>query len=169
MRRPTTTITKKIPLEEFHNLLRPFVGSTVSRTWRGYGSAAFFELGELSPRNRIRRDGSISTSLWGQATIDLEIGWRVERPRSVFFGSSSSDRRIDNCLRKLQGSKIVSFSLQGRLPELMVELSGGLWLHSFVTWEGQPDWTIFFNDNPRNRQWLMWKRGGIVLVTSEAD
>src|SRR4028119_424653 len=116
-------------------MTRSFIGLPVSRTWRGYGTAIFFELGELSPRNRTRKDGSISTTHWGQATIDLEIGWRVERPRSIFFGSSSGDRRISNCLKKLERLEIVDITIQGRLPELIVQLTGGYWLHSFSTWE----------------------------------
>jgi len=154
---------KKIGSKDFITLTRQIIGLPVSRTWRGYGTAIFFELGKLS-EHRKRRDGSIS--LWGEVTIDLEIGWRVERKQSIYFGSSSGHWRINNCLDKLQGLKIVNITLQGRLPELIVELSNGIWLHSFSTWEGQPDWTLFFNNYSPNRQWLFSKRGNIILATS---
>lgn len=162
--RESATI-ERIPFEQFHTLTRPLIGLPISRTWRGYGTAIFFELGELAAHNRTRRDGSTSTTYWGQATIDLEIGWRVERPRSVFFGSTSGDSRISNCLKKLQGLEVVDITVQGRLPELVVQLSGGFWLQSFSTWEGQPEWTLFFNENASSRKWLISKKGAIVLAT----
>lgn len=162
------TSTEPITPEQFHAMTRSFIGLPVSRTWRGYGTAVFFELGELLPHNRTLKDGSIRTTYWGQATIDLEIGWRIERPRSILFGSSSGERRISNGLRKLEGLEIMDVTLQGRLPELIVQLTSGFWLHSFSTWEGQPDWTLFFNENNDSRQWLMTKNGKIVLARTQA-
>lgn len=164
-RQPDTTTIEKITTEEFHTITYPFIGLPISHIWCGGGASVFFELGELSERNRKRRDGSFSTSLWGEATINFEIGWRVERPQSVFFGTSSEEQLISSGLNKLQGLKVLSLSLQGRLPELIVELSDKIWLHSFSTWEGQPEWALFFN-KPSGRQWLMSKRGNIVIVKS---
>jgi hypothetical protein len=161
--------TENITLEQFHTMTRSFIGLPVSRTWRGYGTAIFFELGQLLPHHRTRKDGSVRTTYWGQATIDLEIGWRIERSRSIFFGSSSGDRRISNCLKKLEGLEIMDVIIQGRLPEVIVQLSGGFWLHSFSTWEGQPDWTLFFNENGDSRKWLTTKNGKIILATSQAE
>lgn len=164
------TIEEYIKPEHFHVLTRSLIGLPVSRTWRGYGTAIFFELGELSPRNYSRRDGTVHTSYWGQATIDLEIGWRVERPRAIFFGSSSDDRRISNGLERLEGLEVVDIIVQGRLPELVVRLSHGFWLQSFSTWEGQPEWTLFFNENASfNCKWLMSKHGKIALATTQAE
>jgi hypothetical protein len=167
MRQETSCVTKKITDEQFYALTRPLIGLPISRTWRGYGTAAFFEIGKLKEADYKRRDGTIP--LWGQATIDLEIGWRVERLRSIYFGSSSGDRRISNCLNKLQGLTVVNISLEGRLPELITRLSNGVWLRSCCAWEGQPDWTIFFNNNPDNRQWTTMRNGKIILVTQETD
>ncbi|HEX9997705.1 MAG TPA: hypothetical protein VGB45_11220 [Abditibacterium sp.] len=164
----TKTTIESITPEQFHTMTRAFIGLPVSHTWRGYGDAIFFELGQLLPRSRTRKDGSIRTSYRGQATIDLENGWRVERLRSIFFGSSNGYKRIENCLKKLEGLEIVEITSQGRLPEVIIQLSGGYWLHSFATWEGQPDWTLFFNENGDSTKWLMAKNGKIVLATESA-
>ena len=156
---------KKVTPEDFHALTRPLIGLPVSRVWRGYGTAVFFELGNLTEHTRTRKDGSTRTTHWGQATIDLEFSWRVERLRSVYFGSESGSKRIDNCLNKLQGLEVMDVTIQGRLPELVVQLSGGLWLQSFSTWEGQPEWTVFFNEGAEHCRWLMSKNGKIVLAS----
>lgn len=159
------TTQKRITTEEFRTLTRPLIGLTVSRVWRGYGTAVFFELGDLAERKHTRKDGSTRITHWGQATVDLEIGWRVERIRSVYFGSSSGNKRISNCLNKLQGLEVVNVTVQGRLPEIVVQLSGDFWLQSFSTWEGQPDWALFSNENAETRNWIESKRGNIVLCT----
>ncbi len=164
----TKKITReRISSEQFHALTRPLIGLSVSRTWQGYGTAIFFELGDLVERKHTRKDGSTRITHWGQATVDLEIGWRVERLRSVYFGSSSEDKRISNCLNKLQGLEVVNVTVQGRLPEIVVQLSGGFWLQSFSTWEGQPEWALFFNENAETRSWIESRRGNIVLCTQE--
>ena len=88
----------------------------------------------------------------------VEWSWRVERPRSVLFGSLSSDRRITNQLQRLVGENVTDVAIVGRLPELVVGLSGKLWLHSFTTVEGQPEWALFLPD----RSWLCVRRGVLV-------
>ena len=74
----------------------------------------------------------------------IEWSWRVERPRSIYFGSFSTDRKINNCFPKISGSKVVDIYTEGRLPELVVKLSNGQWIQSFMTAEGQPAWVVFF-------------------------
>jgi hypothetical protein len=49
----------------------------------------------------------------------------------------------------------------GRLPELVLGLSDGRWIHSFMTADGQPAWTVFLPGGG----WLTVERGGIVHET----
>lgn len=120
---------------EFQNLTRCLVGLPVSHAWRGYGSAVFFEFGEL------RRDGRRQAK--GEATAMIEWSWRVEKPRSVMFGSFSGERKIAHGLQSLVGREVLEATVEGRLPELVIRLSDGLWIHSFTTVEGHPGWTLF--------------------------
>ena len=53
-------------------------------------------------------------------------------------------------------------SLSGRLPELVVALSGDLWLHSFTTVEGQPQWVVYERGGS-----CIGVRRGVLLQASE--
>jgi hypothetical protein len=91
----------------------------------------------------------------------IEWSWRVERARSIEVGSFSSERRIDAGIARLSGSRIKTIDIAGRLPELVVELSDGRRIHSFMTAEGQPAWTILLPD----KSWLAVERGTLVHDT----
>ena len=142
----------RITAEAFRELVVPLVGMAVSRPWRGYGSALFLELGTLReerhPPSRTRPEGGVS--LTGEATVMVQWSWRVERPRSIAFGSWSTDRRMDFGIARLEGHRVEGITVEGRLPELVIALSGGLWVHAFNTAEGQPQWTVFLPD----QSWL---------------
>jgi hypothetical protein len=139
---------RPITAVEFQERVAPLVGLPVSRTWRGYGSALFLELGTLheesSPPSRIWPRGRVS--LKGEATVMIQWSWRVERPRSIAFGSWSTDRRMDFGIARLEGHRVEGITVEGRLPELVIALSGGLWVHAFNTAEGQPQWVLFLPD-----------------------
>jgi hypothetical protein len=122
--------------DEFKALTKEIIGLPVSHSWRGFGSAIFLEIGEL-------RRGSGENNPRGEATVMLEWSWRVERLRSIYFGSFSGDRKIANGLAKLQGLEVLDVTIEGRLPELVVRLSGNIWVHSFNTIESQPEWCLF--------------------------
>lgn len=125
--------------EEFHRLTRPLVGKPVSSTWRGHGSALFLELGRLHTSPRW-------TGEKGDATVMVQWSWRVEGPRSVRFGSWSLDRKMNHGIRGLRGRTVLDVALAGRIPELVITLSGRVWVQSFTTVEGQPQWTLFFGE-----------------------
>jgi len=55
------------------NFCSAFVGITLAHTWRGYGSAIFFEFGRLTPQQR--RDGSPKPGL--NASVDQSLGARI--------------------------------------------------------------------------------------------
>ena len=128
-----------ISTEEFQKLTRRLVGLPVSKVWRGFGSAVFFEFGELSQNGTKQAKG--------EATAMLEWSWRVEKAKSVLFGSFSGERKIARGLQSLAGRKILDVVVEGRLPEIVIHLSGGLWVHSFTTVEGHPEWTLFLPGN----------------------
>ncbi len=142
---------------EFRSRVGEIIGLRVTRPWRGYGSALFLELGKLTemrlgptPRHP---EGRIS--LKGQATVMIEWSWRVERKRSIAFGSWSTDRKMNAGIRRLKGARVTAISIEGRLPELLVTLTEGLWVHAFSTVEGQPEWAMFLPDG----SWLKVERG----------
>ena len=128
-----------VSADEFQKLTRRLAGMAVSKTWRGSGSAIFLEFGKLS------RNGAGQAK--GEATAMLEWSWRIEKARSVMFGSFSGERKIARGLQSLVGQKILDVATEGRLPELVIHLSSGLWVHSFTTVEGHPRWTLFLPGN----------------------
>jgi hypothetical protein len=137
---------------EFAELTRPLVGLAVSRPWRGHGTCVVLELGPLT--RQYRGSGHPRADV----SIMVEWSWRVESRGAVRFGSWSSDPKINSGIARLRGLTIQELSSVGRLPELQVCLSGNHWLHSFMTAEGQPEWTVFLPD----RSWLRVRRGRIV-------
>jgi hypothetical protein len=130
----------------------------VSRPWRGYGSALFLELGAL---REVRHHPDRPPSLEGEGTVMIQWSWRVERPRSIAFGSWSTDRKMDHGIARLGGRDATGITVEGRLPELVVTLSGGLWVHAFSTVEGQPQWTVFLPD----QSWITVSGGVLVRNT----
>ena len=132
---------KRLSKMEFSELVRPMIGSRISQVWRGCGSAIFLEFGELREERYPTKNGRRKT-LVGQFTISIEWSWRVERARSIAFGSWSTDRIITKRLQTLLGRSIESLTLFGRVPELQLALSDGLWLTSYMTSHGQPEWAV---------------------------
>lgn len=147
--------------KEFKELIKPIVGLPVSWVWRGYGSALFLEIGELISE-KILEGGEERVGYIGEYGIMIEWSWRIERPKSIYFGSWSSDRVINNRLVKLKDKTIDAIDIEGRLPELVIKLSGSFWLRSFAIAEGQPQWTLFLHRNQTPRQWLITARGSLI-------
>jgi len=135
--------------------LELLAGMNISHVWFGNGSALFLELGKLS-EGRKRKDGSAGNPE-GEVTIIVDYGWRVERQRSIFCGSGDSKRRWESVSKKLHGASILSAQVVGRIPELQLKLSNGLWLVTFSRYEGQPNWGVGFN--ARGLGWLCIKGG----------
>lgn len=148
------TTQKIITNKEFKELTSPILGLPLSWVWRGYGSAIFLEIGELTLEKKKHREDKEQISYTGKYGIMIEWSWRVENPKSIYFGSWSTDRLINNRLAKLKDRTIESIEVEGRLPELVIKLSGGLWVHSFATAEGQTQWCLFLDRNKSSHQWL---------------
>jgi hypothetical protein len=149
--------------DEFRQLVRPLCGLTLSRVWRGYASALFLEIGPLSDDVRVRSDGTRRVSKKGQFGVMIQWGWRVERSRSIWFGSGNTQRIIDNRLPLLEGMKLVNIEINGRLPEIVIELSDARWIHSFSPTQSQPEWCVFLDREQKIKEWLISLQGKIVL------
>ncbi len=120
------------------------VGMPVSHVWRGYGSALFLEFGKLSARlgkdgsPRLRSDGSSGTPQ-GEITLMIQWSWRIEDEHSIVCGSWSDDELWQPSFDRLVGQVVTGLTTFGRLPEVSVALSGGLYVASFMTAEGDPE------------------------------
>jgi hypothetical protein len=119
------------------------VGHAVSHIWFGDYSALYFELGELTPSKLIRRDGS-SGNPRGEFTVYAGFDWRIERPRSVYGSRDCTRRRQRSITAKLLGTMVTSAGVFGRLPELQIGFSSGMWLTTFGLGRGDPDWSVSF-------------------------
>lgn len=137
---------------QFEDLTQPLIGLPVSLSWKGYGSAIFFELGVLSPATsqRARRDS-------GQACIAVQWDWRVEAQGAVLYGSSNSGPEIQASIQSLQRETIESISVVGDVPELIVRFSNGHCLRSMVMGTGDPEWVIKTFDG----RWIYVEAGSL--------
>ena len=126
---------------EFRDFSSSLIGLPVGLVWQGYGSAIFLEFGTVSPNPRKRRDGSPLHSV-GEWTLGIEWSWRIEGKRRIWCGSWSGEERWPRFLRMLQGAKVQSVSIAGRLPEIVLDLSNGLHLLFMMTSDGDPSWWL---------------------------
>jgi hypothetical protein len=129
----------KRDIEEFEDFTEPLIGLPVSHVWQGYGSALFFEFGQLTPR--VRRDGSQGNPS-GEMSLFIQEGWRIEGKRRIWCGSWSEKERLAKVLKPVQGLSVTSIAMFGRLGEIDLCLSNGLHILSFKTTEGDPDWSL---------------------------
>lgn len=118
---------------------------TVSHVWRGHGSALFVELGALTPSTR--RDGT-SGEPNGEIGLMIEWSWRVEDAHSIMCGSWSDEDLLPPTFGRLLGRSVVDLSTFGRLPEVILSLSGDLHVVSFMTADGDPAWALFDRRGP---------------------
>jgi hypothetical protein len=128
-----------LALDTFNRITGELIGQPVSHVWRGYGSALFLEFGRLTPR--ARRDGS-QTNPDGDFTLMIEWSWRIENATSIICGSWSEEQLWVPAFDHLRDALVVAITTFGRLPEIDVELSNGLHVVSFMTAEGQPEWSL---------------------------
>lgn len=151
--------------EQFRELARPLVCMPVSHTWRGAGSAICLELGALTTFTRTMRKLGEVEFMQGEASLMLYWSWRVESPGAIQFGSWSEDPLITRGVASLEGHTIVDVELEGRLPELVLTLDRKRWLHTFMTAEGQPEWSIRMRDNA----WIGVIRGHVYRQASRSE
>ncbi len=140
--------------DAFHQRTRALIGLTVSRPWKGYGSAVFFELGELTPSGPPHR-----SHLAGAASIRVEWDWRVEAATAVLYGSSNSRPEIAAGIAALQGTTVQVMTVDGDIPELVIQFSNGHCLRSMVMVTGDPEWSIKLAED----QWIYAQHGELFI------
>jgi len=65
----------------------------------------------------------------------------------------------------VRNAKVAEVALFGHLPEIELCLMNGIRILSFMTAEGDPEWTLF-NNQVGEKRWLLVRRG---LLKIEAD
>ena len=150
-RKTWVTLESNISIDKFNELVRPLIGLPVSRPWRGYGSALCLELGKRTHK------GYPSGRAKGVAGVMIEWSWRAESAKAIRFGSFNMNAKMNHEIARLRG-RIENISLFSRLPEILIQLSGGSWISSYMTANGQPQWAIFLPD----KSWLVVRRGRVV-------
>lgn len=133
---------RSITTEEFVTMASPLVGLNVSRAWIGYGTAAILELGTL--REETGADGRSFQK--GEATLMVGWSWRVEGPRAVVFGATSTRRQVSEGLATIEGKTLSAITVDGKLPELTLDLSNGMRMRSFMSADGDPEWLVMLAD-----------------------
>jgi hypothetical protein len=137
--------TVRATADDFAHRTGSLLGLRVSRPWKGYGSALFLEFGQLRP-SYVGRKRRKPLGPKGEATLMIDWTWRAERLRSIPFGSESSPRKITSGIAGFKGPRVEGIALLGRLPEIVVRLSGNAWVQSFGIAETQPQWVLFLQD-----------------------
>lgn len=143
-------------------------GLPVSHVWRGHGSALFLEFGQLSPGKALA-DGKAGNPQ-GQFGIMIQWSWRIENGSKILCGSWSDEKLWELSFKRLTGEKVVDAGCFGRLLEITVDLTSGLHVVSFMTVEGEPEWTIFDRTRSTGKEaWIRVKDGSIHERMSKDD
>ncbi len=133
---------------EISVLIQPLLNRSVSRAWKGYGSAIFLELGALNP-----------ASNQSEVSIGVEWDWRIECDRTVLCGSSNRGSEIQQQIQGLEGATVQAIALLEPIPDLAVQFSNGWTLRSQVMMNADPQWSLQLADH----QWIYPKNGAIWI------
>lgn len=144
---------------DFSAFAAPLLGMKVSDVWQGHGSALGLEFGNLS--TKFSRDGS-QTYHEGEMSLLLEWSWRIEGRRSIICGSWTNEIKWLRSFRLLRGATVAHAAVFGHLPEIEIRFTNGVRLLSFMTAEGDPQWTLFHRSPPGLR-WMMVRRGMLQI------
>jgi hypothetical protein len=137
---------------------RRLIGLNLAHVWRGYGSAIFLEFGEL--REQTHRNGE-PRNPGGEFGVMIQWSWRIERDNSILCGSSSDDVLWEPIFFGLKDAKAIELQLFGQLPEITISLSNGHRIVSFMTADGDPQWTLFDRSSKPDR-WLRVRDGNVL-------
>jgi hypothetical protein len=150
---------------DFAEFSSQLLGLPVNHVWQGYCSAIFLELGALQPNPRKRRVGTWRNPV-GEWTLGIEWSWRIEGKRRIWCGSWSDKERWPRALSRLEGARVTSVSVFGRLPEISVSFSNGLHLLSMMTAEGDPEWSLTKREEPSSAT-IYVRAGRLQIDTRE--
>jgi hypothetical protein len=91
----------------------------------------------------------------------IQWSWRIEQDNSILCGSWSDDGLWEPIFFGLKNTTATDLHLFGQIPEMIITLSNGHRIVSFMTAEGDPQWTLF-DRSSKLEKWLC-VRAGIVL------
>jgi len=148
-----------IPIEAFQSFATSLIGLPISHVWRGYGSALFIELGNLTPV--MKHDGSPSHPE-GEVSLGVEWSWRIEDRMTIQCGSWSEERLWEPAFDSLRESRVTKCELFGSLPEVMLTTDAGVRLLSFSTTDGQPQWYLVDRRDGTSR-WFTVREGQLHI------
>ena len=144
-----------LSMSVFKRMTHWLLGMPVASASTKKDGSLFLELGEL---DRVLLSGASSRPLMGEAAILMEWTWRAQNRRRILFGSESSDRQIKKGLADLQKRTVTSISCAGEIPELLITLSGGVTIHSFFAFQGNPHWVLMTHE----KGWIWVNDGRLV-------
>ena len=98
----------------------------------------------------------------------IQSSWRIEGETSILAGGFSEDHVIEEMLYGCSGRRVESVEAFGRIPEVRIVLSGGRSVVSFMTSDGDPDWTIFDNRDGAQR-WVHTRGAKLAIESQLAD
>lgn len=101
------------PSEAFDTFAATLTGLPVSHVWRGYGSAIFIGIGNLSPQTR--RDGSRGHPE-GEVSLGVEWSWRIEDQTAIRCGSWSEAELWEPALDTLRNDRMANVSCSAPRP-----------------------------------------------------
>ena len=99
----------------------------------------------------------------------IEWSWRVEESVSIICGSWSEKERWKPTVDLLLGATVVDATLFGRLPEVSVQLSNGMFVVSFMTAEGDPEWILLDRRDAKRVRSLSVRDGQLHVEETEAS
>ena len=115
------------------------IGLPIAHFWRGIGTAVFLELGELQ---NVVLNGRLLREPVGDMSIELGWTWRIEDGVRILAGSAGEQEDWPAVFDQLLGRKVIDITLQGRIPELIIDLDNGCRLQTFADYGESADWTI---------------------------
>jgi hypothetical protein len=155
-------------LSDFEDFRQDLIGLEVSHIWRGHGSAPFVEFGALTPSNVVRRSGRPGEPA-GELSLMVEWSWRIENRTSIVCGSWSEEDIWSPTFDMLKGRRVVDASLFGRLPEISVALTGDLFIASFMTAEGDPEWALGDRRGSGPPRWISVRDGRLQVEATPLE
>jgi hypothetical protein len=126
--------------DQANSTLAHLADMPVSAVWKGYGTTIFLELGNLSSKDHRR-------GCQGEVTIYISWDWRVEKGNRVMFGSSNSNPEIADGITTLVGLTVNSATIQGIVPELLIEFSNEARLQSAAMCTNTSEWNVSLPGN----------------------
>ncbi len=136
--------------ELYEEFTRGFAGMPLSHIWRGYGSAIFFEFGQLTSPIKKRKDGATGNPR-GEVGVMIEWSWRIEGKKTIICGSCSNENKWKRGFSILKNQPLSGISILGKLAEVHLRFGNGASCRSFMTTNGHPSWAIFDRTSDNHR------------------